>query len=81
MQRSYGVLPAEWIGRNIDRVTASCHDFWLDFQACSMSFAGQCLIMDELKKKIAFFCLILNLAACRLTMLWCAADEGDSTFS
>jgi hypothetical protein len=30
MQRSYGVLPAEWTGRNIDLVTASCHDFSLD---------------------------------------------------
>ena len=26
MQRSYGVLPAEWIGRNVDLVTSSCHD-------------------------------------------------------
>jgi hypothetical protein len=30
MQRSCGVLPAEWIGQNIDRVTASCQDFSLD---------------------------------------------------
>ncbi len=30
IQRSYGVLPAEWIGRNIDRVTAFCHDFLFD---------------------------------------------------
>jgi hypothetical protein len=30
MQRSCGVLPAEWLGRNIDMVTASCPDFSLD---------------------------------------------------
>ncbi len=68
----------------------------LDFQSCSMSsdivmvccrwrgfhilLAGQCLILDAVKVDFAF-CLILNLAACHLTLLWCAADEGDSTFS
>jgi hypothetical protein len=30
MQRSCGVLPAEWIGRNMDLVTSSCHDVSLD---------------------------------------------------
>ncbi len=30
MQRSCGVLPAEWISQNIDRVTASCQKFSLD---------------------------------------------------
>ncbi len=80
MQRSYGVLPAGWIGRNINWVTASCQDFSLDSQSCSMSFAGQCLISDAVKVDFVF-CLILNLAACHLTLLWCAADEGDSTFS
>ena len=30
VQRSCGVLPAEWLGRNIDMVTASCPDFSLD---------------------------------------------------
>ena len=55
MQRSCGVLPAEWLGRNIDMVTASCHDFSLDSYSCSVSFAGQSLIFGCSEGRFSFF--------------------------